>query len=165
MTTPNNREDTMQYAQGDLLLLRTDALPVRAKLTPQAPQAGRLILAYGEATGHHHSLSPDYGTLATDTKGTLWLTIDELLAPEIRGGFPLLDAFPEFVVFEHPVWGRTAVARSECDAITATSVQLSGRFAPIEHQEHGAIATRPGIWEVRRQVEWTDEMEPRFVGD
>jgi hypothetical protein len=41
------------YRQGDVLLLRVDSIPAEAK--PRKGK-GRLILAYGEATGHHHSL-------------------------------------------------------------------------------------------------------------
>lgn len=41
--------------QGDILILRDDAVPLTG--APVAAEAGRLILARGEATGHHHSLA------------------------------------------------------------------------------------------------------------
>lgn len=45
---------TKGAAQGDLLIVRCDTIP--AHVVPENPEDGRLILARGEATGHHHSL-------------------------------------------------------------------------------------------------------------
>jgi hypothetical protein len=42
-------------AQGDLLIVRCDSVPQNA--TPVAHEEGRLILARGESTGHHHSFA------------------------------------------------------------------------------------------------------------
>ncbi len=42
------------YRQGDVLVVRIESLPNQA--TPLAPEAGRVILAHGEATGHCHSV-------------------------------------------------------------------------------------------------------------
>lgn len=39
--------------QGDVLVLSVDSIP--KGLTEVAPKKGRLIVAEGEATGHHHS--------------------------------------------------------------------------------------------------------------
>jgi hypothetical protein len=47
------------YRQGDVLLDRVDDLPAELKTALLAPQAGRVVLAYGEATGHFHSVSQD----------------------------------------------------------------------------------------------------------
>jgi len=41
---------------------------------------------------------------------------------------------------------------------------LSGP-ATLTHQEHGSIALAPGDYRVIRQMEWTDENEPRQVAD
>lgn len=62
--------------QGDVLIRRIATMP--AKLTPLAPEHGRLILARGEATGHHHSIPASAGTLNLDEGGTMYLTIDQL---------------------------------------------------------------------------------------
>lgn len=43
--------------QGDVMLERIDKLP--AELKKQPPVNGRVILAYGEVTGHHHSIDAD----------------------------------------------------------------------------------------------------------
>jgi hypothetical protein len=41
--------------QGDVLVLPVIAIPTRAK--PVEPENNRLVLAHGEATGHHHSFA------------------------------------------------------------------------------------------------------------
>ena len=44
------------YRQGDILLIKTTAIPAEA--TPVKPRMGnRLVVAEGEATGHHHSFA------------------------------------------------------------------------------------------------------------
>ena len=45
-----------QYRQGDVLLERVETIPSDAV---RQFAAVRIILAYGEATGHHHSLGAD----------------------------------------------------------------------------------------------------------
>jgi hypothetical protein len=43
-----------QIRQGDVLISKCNKIP--DGMTPVQPKAGRLILAEGEATGHHHSV-------------------------------------------------------------------------------------------------------------
>jgi hypothetical protein len=51
------KEPTMQsYRQGDVLLLRVDHIPDDAK---KRTGKGALTIAYGEVTGHHHTLVGD----------------------------------------------------------------------------------------------------------
>jgi hypothetical protein len=46
------------YRQGDVLLTRVDPPPaLEDGFTPQRSENGRLILARGEVTGHHHSVA------------------------------------------------------------------------------------------------------------
>lgn len=65
------------YRQGDVLLLKLDHAPENLK--PRT-QNGLVILAHGEATGHHHSIprdnaqdftSPNGDTVITTTGATL----------------------------------------------------------------------------------------------
>jgi hypothetical protein len=44
------------YRQGDVLIYRVDGLP-RRKLKPVARDSGRIVLAYGETTGHAHAIA------------------------------------------------------------------------------------------------------------
>lgn len=47
-----------QYRQGDVLIVRCDALP--SGLQPVAREEGRVVLAHGEVTGHAHAIvQPD----------------------------------------------------------------------------------------------------------
>jgi hypothetical protein len=47
-----------QYRQGDVLLTKISKLPYEEKqLKKVKPEHGRLILARGEVTGHHHSVA------------------------------------------------------------------------------------------------------------
>lgn len=63
-------------AQGDLLIIRIDAIPPGA--LPVEPEGGRLILARGEATGHHHSFRAGPPVmLFRDTEGGLCFTANE----------------------------------------------------------------------------------------
>lgn len=51
------------YRQGDVMLVRVDNLPA-GESVGEAPQNGRIILAYGEVTGHHHAVvASDSGVL------------------------------------------------------------------------------------------------------
>ena len=66
-----------QFRQGDILLKPIDSIPEDAKRIQ--PESGRLILARGEATGHHHSIEGVSGStalLATPDK-ELYLLVQE----------------------------------------------------------------------------------------
>jgi hypothetical protein len=45
------------YRQGDVLIERIETIPKAA--VKFVPIGGRIILAHGEATGHHHSVDAD----------------------------------------------------------------------------------------------------------
>lgn len=44
----------MMYRQGDVLVRKVDKIPEAAKLEPKA---ARVVLAYGEVTGHAHAIA------------------------------------------------------------------------------------------------------------
>lgn len=66
------------YRQGDVLLVKVDKLPSKAKdITPK----DRIVLAYGEVTGHAHAIYPEVierkpifgkATKETGLKAKLW---------------------------------------------------------------------------------------------
>lgn len=65
------------YRQGDVLLVETTA-SVRVRGKKIRPEGGRLILARGEATGHHHSLARDKSTsLYAGPNQEMYLLIEE----------------------------------------------------------------------------------------
>lgn len=47
----------MQYRQGDLLIVRDDTVEIN--LPEQKTECGRIVLAYGEVTGHAHVFDSD----------------------------------------------------------------------------------------------------------
>lgn len=55
------------YRQGDVLIERVRSMP--ANVAKQKPENGRIILAHGEATGHHHSINID--------DADWWKSVDE----------------------------------------------------------------------------------------
>lgn len=54
----------MLYRQGDVLLQRVDEIPAGLKDVPL--DKGRVILAYGEVTGHAHAVEGEVTFLAAD---------------------------------------------------------------------------------------------------
>lgn len=67
------------YRQGDVLLQAIAETP--ANLTPRTKQ-GRVILAHGEATGHHHSFPRQAADDYTDAGGGLVIVAKEGAALE-----------------------------------------------------------------------------------
>lgn len=60
--------------QGDVLLRRVDAIPAEAK--PVARDNGRVILAYGEVTGHAHQIAdPDSAVLLSVAERATFLRL------------------------------------------------------------------------------------------
>lgn len=62
--THNERKTTMLYRQGDVLVQKVNTIP--DGLTPVPLDNGRVILAYGEVTGHAHAVIGDTEFLAAD---------------------------------------------------------------------------------------------------
>src|SRR6185437_1636849 len=60
------------YRQGDVLLIPA-VMPTGT--APVKEATGRIILAYGEATGHHHSLKASVGNLF-EREGKRYLRMD-----------------------------------------------------------------------------------------
>jgi hypothetical protein len=67
--------------QGDVLIMPCAQIPATA--TPVAAERGRLILARGEATGHHHSvaLHPRIAMFRDDASGGTLYIKNEIPAP------------------------------------------------------------------------------------
>ena len=62
-----------QFRQGDVLITRVRAIPARAKQV--ARDKGRVVLAYGEVTGHAHAIvEPE--ALLFDDAGEFYLRAD-----------------------------------------------------------------------------------------
>lgn len=79
-------------AQGDLLVTLISAIPANA--VPEQPENGRLILARGEATGHHHSLPHKSGVaLFRDASpGVLYFKCDKPVSLDHQEHFTITFA-------------------------------------------------------------------------
>jgi len=63
-----------QYRQGDILLIKVRPRP-HAGATSVPPVDGRLILAYGEQTGHAHAIDATLAELFEEQQGQLYLRV------------------------------------------------------------------------------------------
>lgn len=139
--------------QGDILLIPVKKLPDGLKEVPR--QNGRIVLAEGEVTGHLHVIADGGATfVATDLE-------------DIEGRFLKVEAETEHQVpiFETKIIGYYTAADlipgsdeiKVGDPITE-SVQVGTRTikgAALTHPEHDTVVLEPGLYEVRRQREYT----------
>jgi uncharacterized membrane protein (UPF0182 family) len=63
-----------QYRQGDVLLIKVTPRS-SARATPVPPVDGRVILAYGEQTGHAHAIDAALAELFDEHQGQLYLRV------------------------------------------------------------------------------------------
>jgi hypothetical protein len=69
------KQSPFQVRQGDVFLERVSAIP--ANLKPRKRDKGRVILAYGEVTGHAHAIAePDSAALFDGENGEFYLRIE-----------------------------------------------------------------------------------------
>ena len=120
--------------QGDVLLIRVAALP--SVLTERPTDAGRVVLAYGEVTGHAHAVRGDVRHYdAPDAASAAMQLLRD-------AGFPM--------------------EVGEANAPTFLDV-LSP--AEVTHDEHTAHALPAGQYVKLIQTEWSDDLEPLQVRD
>lgn len=79
-------------AQGDVLLVPIDTIPANVKAFPL--DKGRLVLAYGEVTGHAHVVSDPTVGAWVDEKDQVFLDVQNLLE-EVRLTHGMIDGRPE----------------------------------------------------------------------
>jgi hypothetical protein len=64
ITRKQQPDKQVMYRQGDVMLKRIDQKPASAK--PDKLDNGRIILAYGEVTGHAHAIAQDEANIFID---------------------------------------------------------------------------------------------------
>jgi len=108
------------YRQGDVLLMAVDSVPADAQ--PVARDDGRIVLAYGEVTGHAHAIdAPESeATLlsVSEERRFLRLMADVDLAHEEHATIHLPPGV--YRVIRQRVWGD-AVADAEARLAEATT--------------------------------------------
>lgn len=120
-------------AQGDVLLIPVDRVPAGA--VPRPRDEGRVILAYGEVTGHAHQIGEP------DACGAALL--------DLPAGEAIAEGFNPFA------------ATSGTSGTTYLLLEADG---VLRHEEHDAHSLAAGAYEVRTQAEYTPE-EIRDVAD
>ena len=63
-----------QIQHGDILIREVESIPHEAK--PVERRGGRIIVAEGEQTGHHHAIT-DKGAILMELNGELYLEVTE----------------------------------------------------------------------------------------
>lgn len=140
-----------QFRQGDVLLQRVgDVGELPEGLVPVARDRGRVVLAYGEVTGHAHALlDPNAELVERPGTGECWLIVrasePRLRTIRIEPGYT-----PPCEVVEGPV------RLSDHAGLVQVVVRTGGVI--LEHEEHGAIVLdRPGIYKLPGQREYAPE--------
>lgn len=65
------------YAQGDVLLIPVASVPANVKTFPR--KDGKLILAYGEVTGHHHRIEEPTTEGWVDENDQVFIEVKDLI--------------------------------------------------------------------------------------
>jgi len=101
---------TQQYRQGDVLLKRIGSLPAGAER--QGADGGRIVLAYGEVTGHAHAIDAAAATMyRSGNKDILETRKGAVLRHEEHTALPLEPGYYEVIrqrEYEHQGWRQVA---------------------------------------------------------
>lgn len=121
--------------QGDVLLLLVAALPANCTEVPH--HGGRIVLAYGEVTGHAHAIA------------------DHRVRHDLT---PAAGEIAEAAIARAKSKARLVVAPTGERFLEVTET------VHLTHEEHTAHAIPPGIYQLPTQVEYTPA-ELRRVAD
>lgn len=125
-----------QFRQGDVFV---EQVRKRARKGKAVIDRGRVILAYGEVTGHAHEVVEAVHAAARESASAVAYQAHESTE----------TAMPPAQLFEEP---------------DGTRYLFVDRACLLTHQEHGTIALAPGCYKVTRQREYSPE-EIRNVAD
>ena len=162
--------DEGDLCQGDVLLFRLPEGLAPARTDVVQPREGKLILAEGEATGHHHAIWMNPPRFRDDA-------LARALAPELSDDRePRRGKQAEAETAPAAAQGATALYRDEMllrklvgDGLLTTGSLCVG-FLVVEtpvllrHQEHDAVRIPPGDYYVGHQREF-HAGEARQVSD
>lgn len=99
-----------QYRQGDVLLVEIDSLP--SELKPVPLDQARVILAYGEVTGHAHAIEGALTVLyQREDKRYLSVPIGAVLRHEEHAELPIAPGVYQVIrqrEYQHDGWRQVA---------------------------------------------------------
>jgi hypothetical protein len=146
------------YRQGDIMVKPVNRIPQGLKAVPL--DKGRVILAYGEVTGHAHAIVDRVELLASDVaeieqrflrvEAETSKSIDAWECHNSRGETCWIPAYQPKEAVE--ACELTVVGRSTVDGVV------------VEHEEHLHFVVTPGDYELVGQREYSPE-EIRRVAD
>jgi hypothetical protein len=152
--------------QGDVPCVAVASIPVSAKAVQR--DNGRVILAYGEVTGHAHALHGPGATLLVADDGGRYLAI----APEAETNLrPIAMQEPcddETIRVEDAsgVVVRLQKALYEDRVLAALGATLTLPGELLVHEEHDALVLAPGLYSLPGQREYqSKDMPARRVAD
>lgn len=162
MTTKNRTT----HRQGDVLVERVSKTP--ATLTEIPREAGRIVLAHGEATGHAHALDAPDVRLVADSNGGRFLLLNECAHPDLVGGGTIggkvVEPLDALVRFQREDGTFIRFQKDDIE-VGAGGVKVVADLALLRHEEHDAHALRTGhAYRVTRQREYSPE-SVRTVAD
>lgn len=128
------------YRQGDVAIERITALPPSLNRVPL--ESGKVILAHGEVTGHHHAFADVDCTKFTDSSGAEFF---DVRGREMSFTLPVIRRWKNQVMISHPLHGMIEFAVADV-AITDGHVTVSGKFGLLRHDEHNTHGIPAGIY-------------------
>jgi hypothetical protein len=158
--------------QGDVILIPVDSIPANA-VELDARQGGKVILAYGEVTGHHHRFEAgSYATtlLRTDD-GSTFLRVEPTITRLVLHAID--DTEARDVSVED---GRTVrltaeqFASAQATLAAAATLEIPAVWyvpgAILWHEEHHGQVIPPGEYRLPGQRQYTSaDMPPIRVAD
>ena len=129
-----------QYRQGDVMIERIAALP--SGLKPASLEQGKVILAHGEVTGHHHAFA---GTEAEKFTGEGGREFFRVKGRALKFTLPILRRWKGQVMVDHPKHGVIEFSVADVE-IKGNEVTVAGDFGLLKHDEHKAHGIPAGIY-------------------
>lgn len=125
-----NKNKSAQYRQGDVLIERISRLP--PALTKTKTENGKVILAHGEVTGHHHAFSGSTVDKFTGPDGSEYF---DVRGQKIRDRLTIMRRWKNQVMVSHPKLGIIEFSIGDVEII-GNEVLIDGEFGLLVHDEH-----------------------------
>lgn len=139
------------YRQGDVLVERVAKLPDKIKRVRR--EGGKIILARGEATGHHHFIADEGCALleAPETPGDRFLVAS---GRSISTRLPIVRRWKNQVLVSHPKFGMVEFSIDDVQIVKGF-VEIDGNFSLLQHQEHTTQAIPDDNYRLVKQREYS----------
>ena len=134
------KQNPAMYRQGDVAIERIASLA--ANLNPVPLEEGKVILAHGEVTGHHHAFCSEEAEKFIDEKGAEYFRIK---GRHIDLRLPVIRQWKGQVLVQHPDEGIIEFSLADVE-MENDQAHISGDFAMLKHDEHNAQGIPAGLY-------------------